>query len=127
LAHDPCPHCGRNGDRIVAPVVRTKDLLKVKGMLINPTVLLEAISAIKDVQEFQVVLTRRDASDPLSPDEMVVRVASAALDRDALSSTVVTAAQAAVRVRPKVEFVPAQQLYDPILNPKPVRLKDLRG
>ena len=30
-----CPHCGRFGDRIVGPVVRTRDLVKVKGMLIN--------------------------------------------------------------------------------------------
>jgi phenylacetate-coenzyme A ligase PaaK-like adenylate-forming protein len=127
LAHDRCPHCGRTGDRIVGPVVRTKDLLKVKGMLINPPVLLDAIAAIHEVQEFQVVLTRSDPSDPLSQDEMVVRVASAHSARDEVSSKVVAAAQAAVRVRPRVEFVSARELYDPILNPKPVRLKDLRN
>ena len=45
LSHEPCPHCGRSGDRIVGPVIRTKDLLKVKGMLINPAVLFDAIRA----------------------------------------------------------------------------------
>ena len=65
LTHEPCPHCGRTGDRIVPPIVRTKDLLKVKGMLINPTVLLESLTAVPNVDEFQVVLTRQDVMQAL--------------------------------------------------------------
>jgi len=126
LAHGPCPDCGRIGDRIVGPVVRTKDLLKVKGMLINPTVLMEAIRGVPEVQEFQVVLTRQDPADPLSLDELVVRVASAGTDPAVLSARIVAAAQAAVRVRPRIEFVSMRDIYDPILHPKPVRLVDLR-
>ena len=75
LEHGPCPHCGRIGDRLVPPIVRTKDLLKVKGMLINPTALLEAVRAVPGVDEYQVVLARVDAADPFSMDEMIVRAA----------------------------------------------------
>ena len=106
--------------------MRTKDLLKVKGMLINPTVLMEAIRGVPEVQEFQVVLTRQDPADPLSLDELVVRVASAGTDPAVLSARIVAAAQAAVRVRPRIEFVSMRDIYDPILHPKPVRLVDLR-
>jgi phenylacetate-coenzyme A ligase PaaK-like adenylate-forming protein len=126
LAHDPCPHCGRIGDRVVPPIVRSKDLLKVKGMLINPTALLEAVRAVPGVDEYQVVLARQDASDPYSMDEMIVRVASPRNDRDALAQAVVEAAQGAVRVRPRVEFAAASEIYDPALEAKATRLVDRR-
>lgn len=125
LSHDACPHCGRIGERIVPPIVRTKDLLKVKGMLINPTALLEAVRAVPGVDEYQVVLAKQDPSDPFSMDEMIVRVASARADREALAQEVVIAAQGAVRVRPRVEFAAAAEIYDP-RQTKPTRLVDRR-
>ncbi len=127
LTHEPCPHCGRTGDRIVGPVVRTKDLIKVKGMLINPTVLLDTLRTVPDVDEFQVVLTKQDLQDPFSMDEMVVRVASERTDRDALTSSLVNAAQRAVGVRPRIEFVAANAIYDPGRDAKSTRLIDERG
>ena len=126
LAHDRCPHCARIGDRVVPPIVRTKDLLKVKGMLINPTVLLEAVRAVPGVDEFQVVLARQDPADPYSMDEMIVRVASPRSDRDALAAAVVEAAQGAVQVRPRVEFAAATDIYDPARHAKAERLVDRR-
>lgn len=126
LTHQPCPHCGRTGDRIVGPIVRTKDLIKVKGMLINPAVLLDRLRAVPGVDEFQVVLTRQDPRDPFSMDEMVVRVATAWADRDALAAMVVRAAAGAVGVRPRVEFVALDDVYDPARQAKAERLVDRR-
>ncbi len=126
LEHGPCPHCGRIGDRVVPPIVRTKDLLKVKGMLINPTALLEAVRAVPGVDEYQVVLARVDAADPFSMDEMIVRVASPRADREALSQAVIDAAQGAVRVRPRVEIAAAADIYDPARDAKATRLVDRR-
>ena len=126
LAHDRCPHCGRNGERVVAPITRTKDLMKVKGMLINPTVLLETLRTVPGVDEFQVVLRRQDAADPFSMDELVVRVATTRADRHALATQLVTAAQTAVRVRPRVEFTTADDIYDPAKQTKAERLVDRR-
>ncbi len=126
LTHEPCPHCGRTGDRVVGPIVRTKDLIKVKGMLIIPTVLLDAIGAVPGVDEFQVVLTRRDPADPLSLDEMVLRVAPAGGDLEALAAALVAAAGGAVGVRPRVEFARASDIYDPARDAKPERLVDRR-
>lgn len=126
IVHDRCPHCGRHGERIVAPITRTKDLMKVKGMLINPAVLLEALRTVPGVDEFQVVLTRQDPNDPFSMDDMIVRVATARSDRDALNGQLVAAAQDAVRVRPRVEFTTADDIYDPARQAKAERLVDRR-
>lgn len=126
LAHGPCPHCGRIGDRVEPPIVRTKDLQKVKGMLINPTALLEAVRAVPGVDEYQVVLARVDAADPFSMDEMIVRVASPRTDREALTQAVIDAAQGAVRVRPRVEIAAAADIYDPARDTKATRLVDRR-
>jgi phenylacetate-coenzyme A ligase PaaK-like adenylate-forming protein len=126
LTHAPCPHCGRNGDRVVGPIVRTKELVKVKGMLVNPAALLDAIRTVPDIDEFQVVLARCVPDDPFSMDEMVVRVATGRPDRDAVARAVVEAAGAAVRVRPRVEFAAAEEIYDPSRDAKATRLVDRR-
>ena len=122
----PCAHCGRTSERIVGPVVRTKDLVKVKGMLINPAVLLDMLQSIAGIDEFQVVVRREDGADVLSVDELVVRVASSA-DRTALANTIVSKTRDAVRVRPRVEFVDAKDIYDPGRQTKATRFADQRG
>jgi phenylacetate-coenzyme A ligase PaaK-like adenylate-forming protein len=126
LSHEPCPHCGRSGDRIVGPVIRTKDLLKVKGMLINPAVLFEAIRTVPGVDEFQVVVAKVNPADPFSMDEMILRVAAAAEDQTGLTEALMTAAQGAVQVRPRVVFEDASAIYDPGVEAKATRLVDRR-
>lgn len=126
LTHAPCPHCGRHGDRIVGPVVRSKDLIKVKGMLMNPSLLLERLRAVPGIDEFQVVLTRQDPADPYSMDEMVLRVATGRGDRPALAAALVEAAAGASGVRPRVEFTTANDIFDPARQAKAERLVDRR-
>jgi phenylacetate-coenzyme A ligase PaaK-like adenylate-forming protein len=110
----------------VPPIVRTKDLMKVKGMLINPTVLMDALRAVSEIDEFQVALTHQDPNDPLSMDEMVLRVATSVPDRDAFATRLVQVAQDAVRIRPRIEFKTASEIYDPMKQVKSVRLVDER-
>ena len=126
LVRTPCPACGRSGDRVIGPVARGKDLVKVKGMLINPAVLLEALNGIPAVEEFQVVVRRKDPADPYSMDELVVRLACSSADREALSEIVMARAQEAVRVRPHVEFANPVDIYDPTKQTKAVRFVDQR-
>jgi phenylacetate-CoA ligase len=125
VARGPCPHCGRAGERVVGPVVRTKDLVKVKGMLINPAALLEALGGLAAVREFQVVL-RKPADDPFGMDEMVVRVAPSGGEQAAIERQVIAAAQAAAGVRPRVEFARADEIFDPARQAKAVRFVDAR-
>ncbi|MBM3491727.1 MAG: phenylacetate--CoA ligase [Alphaproteobacteria bacterium] len=118
-----CPDCGRAGERVVGPVVRAKDLVKVKGMLINPAVLLEELARLPDLAEFQVVVRRDNA---LAPDELVVRVAGRGGDELAMTARVVAATRRAVGVSPRVECVAAGEIYDPARQPKAVRFVDRR-
>lgn len=119
-----CPACGRTSERIVGPIVRTNDLVKVKGMLVNPAVLVQTLQGLHGLDEFQVVVQRENPSDPLSADELVIRVAGS--DRDALTHAVITKVRDAVRVRPRVEFTDAQSIYDAGLSTKAKRFLDLR-
>jgi phenylacetate-CoA ligase len=125
LDRRPCPLCGRTSERIVGPVVRTKDLVKVKGMLINPAVLLDALQSIAGMDEFQVVVRRENSADPLSTDELVVRIAGA--DRAGLAELVMRKARYAVAVRPRIEFVDAKDIYDAGRGSKAARFVDQRG
>lgn len=126
IDHSPCPHCGRNGDRIVGPVVRTKDLVKVKGMLINPAVLLDSLQGFAGVDELQVVIKRLNADDPYSMDEMLVRLATRHADRPALAAIIADRAQQATQVRPRIEFVEPADIYDPERQTKAKRFIDER-
>lgn len=125
VSRQPCPHCGRGGERIVGPVVRTKDLLKVKGMLINPAALLDRLQALEGVEEFQVVVDRQDPADPFSMDELVVRVAPRRGDPGA-AELVLQATQATVGVRPRIVVETASAIYDPSRETKAVRFVDRR-
>ncbi len=126
MTHEPCPHCGRNGDRLVGPVVRTKDLMKVKGMLMSPGTLQEAIRLVPGVDEFQVVVARQDPADPYSMDELVVRVATRRSDVARLTDEVVAAAATATGIRPRVELTGANDIYDPSRDAKAQRFVDRR-
>lgn len=126
IERTPCPHCGRHGDRIIGPIVRSKDLVKVKGMLINPSALLDALHGFDGLDEVQVLIKRVNDNDPFSMDEMLVRIATSKLDRNALAEAVSAKVQDAVRVRPRIEFVRAREIYDPEQQTKAVRFIDKR-
>ena len=127
MARDACPACGRSGDRLVGPIVRGGDLVKVKGMLINPNALLAALGTVQGVEEFQVVIRRENDADPHSMDEMVVRVACAPELRSFVEQEFTARAVATVQVRPRIEYVAAAQIYDPGRQAKATRFLDERS
>ncbi|CAN0223821.1 unnamed protein product, partial [Phaeothamnion confervicola] len=46
LSREPCPHCGRFGERVVGTPRRTGSLVKCRGMLVNAEVVLDTLSAM---------------------------------------------------------------------------------
>ncbi|WP_431285082.1 phenylacetate--CoA ligase family protein [Humitalea sp. 24SJ18S-53] len=120
-----CPHCGRSGERVVGPIVRTKDLLKVKGMLINPAALLGSMQSVEGLDEFQVVVDRMDPADPFSMDELILRIAPRG-EPIAASAAVLAAVQATIGVRPRVVVEERLAIYDPSRETKAVRFVDRR-
>ena len=112
LSRAPCPHCGRTSERVVGPVVRGGDLVKVKGMLINPGALIAALAGMRELDEFQVVVRRQNEADPYSMDELVVRIACRG-PAEKLMQEVAARAAEVTRVSARVEVVEAREIYEP--------------
>ena len=75
LSHAPCAHCGATTERLVSMPVRVDSLVKIKGTLVNPDVVTEAILAAPGVEEFRVEVDRADAADRHAPDRMTLVLA----------------------------------------------------
>jgi phenylacetate-CoA ligase len=122
LSRAPCPHCGRAGERVVATPRRTGNLVKCRGMLVNTDVILDTLSAMAEIAEFQVVFAPAPASGEM--EQLLIR-----LERDAdatLREEVVRRVREAVSLRPEVEFVARGVLYDHERAIKAKRVVDLR-
>lgn len=127
LSHEICPHCGRQGPRVVTNTIRTAELVKLKGTLINPDLLKEAIATVQGIEEYQIVFTREDASDPYSPDKLLLRVAAPASEHERLSDELVARVTEAAEMRPALEFVEnMSDIFDPAKTLKSTRVVDLR-
>ena len=127
IDHSPCQHCGRTSERIVGPVVRTKDLIKVKGMLINPDVLLDVLQSMAAIAEFQIVIQQEDNNDPLSMDEMLIRVALQDGFDVTIREEIVAQANRAINVTPRVEIINIEEIYKAGAQTKAVRFIDRRA
>jgi phenylacetate-coenzyme A ligase PaaK-like adenylate-forming protein len=119
LSRAPCPHCGRLGERVVATPRRTGSLVKCRGMLVNTDVVIETVSALPGIGQFQIVFMRDDGA----MDRMVIRIEG---DASATSDEIAARVRAAVSLRPEVEFVARGTLYDHERSIKARRVVDLR-
>ena len=123
LSHAPCRLCGRAGERVVVPPRRTGSLLKCRGMLVNTDVILDTLSALPGIGEFQIVFAGGER--PGAMERLIVR-----LERDgddpSLREEVVRRVREAVSLRPEVEYVSRGALYDQERSIKARRVVDLR-
>jgi phenylacetate-CoA ligase len=122
LSREPCPHCGRIGERVIATPRRTGNLVKCRGMLVNTDVVADTVSALPGVSEFQIVFARDEG--PAAMDRMTVRIEHA--EDSALREAAIAKVRAAVSLRPEIEFVPRGALYDHEQSIKTRRVVDLR-
>jgi phenylacetate-coenzyme A ligase PaaK-like adenylate-forming protein len=125
LSHETCPHCGATTDRFVALPQRADDMLKIRGQLVNPSVLLDAIAGVPGVGEFQAVIERERDDDPLAMDRLRIRVAATTTDFE-IGARLADAVKAATGVRPQVEFAAADAIYDAAEAWKSKRIVDRR-
>jgi len=133
LSRESCPHCGQEGERVVTTPRRVGGLVKVRGMLINPDIIIENLSAVEGIGELQIVIRCEDR--PGAMDELLVRVETSGPqeaktgmtdEKKGLQEAIARLVQQAVSVRPAVEFVPSGQLYDSGGSIKVKRIVDLR-
>ena len=78
------------------------------------------------IDEYQIVVASQDQNDPFSMDKLVIRLA---LEKGA-DASVADHTSSEVRrltnLRPDLEFVARDQIYDPTTALKPKRIVDLR-
>ena len=78
ISHEPCPYCGRRGESLLisagsAHITRTKELLKIKGTLVNPQIVHDVVMNTDGVIEYQMIVT-----NSVEGDALVARQAAAA-------------------------------------------------
>jgi phenylacetate-CoA ligase len=123
---DHCPHCGRLGERIVSSPRRTGALLKVKGMLINPELVFDHLSADRAIREFQLVVRNSVPGDPDSMDALVLRLEAEQGAEKRLAAELPVTVQKITMVRPEIEFARPGELHDPMKSTKAKRVIDER-
>jgi phenylacetate-CoA ligase len=123
---EQCPHCGRLGERIIRRPRRTGTLVKVRGMLINPELIFEALSADPTIKEFQLVIRKSDPTDPDSMDQLVLRIEAEMGSRIRLAGEIPVLIQKTVMVRPEIVFEDPGKIHDPMKSVKVKRLVDER-
>lgn len=74
-----CPHCGRTLPRIASELRRVSEqhalnLTKIKGTLVDLAQMGSTLVEMRDVEEWQVVISKRN-DDPFEVDQLEVRVA----------------------------------------------------
>jgi phenylacetate-CoA ligase len=124
LTYEPCPHCGRTTGRIMGSPVRTKNILKIKGTLVNLTGLQDALERVPDLDEFQIVV-RKDPDDELGMDQLLIRAATK-VDEHRVIDAVTDATLKIAHMRPYIEFATSDELFDPLTTMKANRILDKR-
>jgi phenylacetate-CoA ligase len=124
LSTAQCPHCGSWTDRFVGMPSRADDLVKVKGMLVNPEIVTDLLLTDGQVGEFQIIVDHEVADDPLSADRLRLLVdAGPQADIDRIAEAV----RVAIGVRPMVERVERTAIFNPDKSLKAQRFLDLRN
>jgi phenylacetate-CoA ligase len=119
LSRERCAHCASWTDRLVAMPRRVDSLLKIKGTLVNPDVLVQAAESILQGREFQFVVSR----EANGADSLTVKLQREAA---ALGAPLSEAVKQAAGVTPAVELADAQAFADPSTRWKAKRVIDLR-
>jgi phenylacetate-CoA ligase len=111
-----CPHCGRTLPRIASELRRASEqhalnLTKIKGTLVDMSQMGSTLMEMHDVEEWQVVLSKRN-DDPFEVDQVEVLVAPRkGVDTDKLVREIESKLLSATEVAPnKVTLLPLDEL-----------------
>ncbi|MEW6335566.1 MAG: AMP-binding protein [Thermodesulfobacteriota bacterium] len=124
---EQCPHCGRLGERIVRRPRRTGTLVKVRGMLVNPELIFDLLSADRAITNYQLVIRKSDPADPDSMDQLLLRIEADSGSQERLAGHLPGLVQKTVMVRPEILFAGPGEIYDPMKSVKAKRLVDERS
>ena len=126
LDHSPCPHCGRTTVRLSSKPVRTGDIIKIKGALVNLGNLKSELDKVDGLEEYQIVVSSEDLADPFSPDVLKVRISAREGSVAEMPDTVSGIVTKLSNLRPKIEEAKRDEIFDPTTMAKPKRIVDER-
>ena len=101
---EPCA-CGRNTIRLSPVIGRKNQMIKYKGTTIFPPSIFDALSAVPEVKDYIVEITKND----LGTDEIQIHIALAG-SLDLAEQKIKNLLQSKLRVTPNLNFVSAQHL-----------------
>lgn len=116
--------CGRNTLRIGPVVGRKQQMIKYKGTTIYPPAMHDLLKFFDEIQSHLIEISTND----LHSDEILVRIASTN-GSDEFLDRIKDHFRAKLRVTPRVEFAPLEELNKIVFNPnsrKPVYFIDKR-
>jgi phenylacetate-CoA ligase len=111
LTRARCPHCGALTERLTSIPHRVDGLVKIRGMLVNPQVMVDAIMAEPDLTEFQAVIDK-ESPDPLAMDVLTLHAVPTGPGDDALADRIARRVQQACGVTPRLHWTTPD---DPLL------------
>ena len=126
LSSEPCPACGGWEPRFSSIPYRTGGIVKVKGTLVNVSALFDVLSGIQSIEEYEIILTQTDPTDPFSEDVILVKAACPKDGFSSISRQIREAVRRSQEVTPNVEWVPIEHFADTQMNYKFKRFKDER-
>ncbi|MCL7466276.1 AMP-binding protein [Phaeovulum sp. NW3] len=126
MDHSVCPHCGRSAPRLSSNTMRTGDVIKIRGVLVNLGNLKGELDKMPHLDEYQIVIASEDPADPFSMDRFIIRIAPGQAAHHDLAERVVAEVRALTNMRAEVEIVDRSEIYDPITMAKPRRIVDQR-
>ncbi|MCC6175887.1 MAG: AMP-binding protein [Chloroflexi bacterium] len=129
FSHEPCPHCGRTEPRFTTSPYRVGHLVKVKGTLVNPAAIQEALSELQSrgLEEYQLALVKETPADPYSQDVLLVRATCAASIGAQMASDVCSQVVQVAEITPQVEIHPLGSFSDAVQSYKFKRFVDERS
>jgi phenylacetate-coenzyme A ligase PaaK-like adenylate-forming protein len=98
----------------------------LKGTLINPDVIKEAIATVEGIEEYQIVFTKENEADPYSPDQLIVRVAAPPDEQERIGAQLAARVAEAAEMRPAIEYAAMSDIFDPNKTLKSTRVVDKR-
>ena len=126
LDHNVCPHCGRTSVRMSSSPVRSGDIVKIKGALVNLGNLKSELDRKQEIDEYQIVVRPEDETDAFSMDELLIRLAPARDSDGSVAEQIAAEVMRLTNLRPRVEIVDRDDIFNPLTASKPRRIVDAR-
>ncbi len=126
MSSEACPACSGWEPRFSSIPYRTGSIVKVKGTLVNVSALIDVLSRIQGIEEYEIILTQKDRTDPFSEDIMLIKTTCPQHVFSSVSGQIREAVRRNQEVTPEVEWVPLEHFAATQMNYKFKRFKDER-